>query len=216
MREDLTVLLTGADALTYRRCLRDIYEAVAAKQVLSRGAVDNLANTAFATILRKGMSLPKQSPEFQSFCGNEIRNLRKALEREPATWEVIGHACGIDKDGLPTKFGKVTFVVGTTSVLDGIPEPTITRVATREHFAGRVLSRVLVQAIDVDAARAAATVILQQTNDCLNFFAAVASISGQAYLPGERATGHGFNVNIDSNNNVVHGSFLYGPIQPLP
>src|ERR1051325_5559691 len=90
MREDLTVLLTGADALTYRRCLRDIYEAVAAKQILSRGAVDNLANTAFATIMRKGMTVPKESPEFQSFCDNEIRNLRKALEREPATWEVIG------------------------------------------------------------------------------------------------------------------------------
>lgn len=114
------------------------------------------------------------------------------------------------------KFGKVTFVVGNPSVLNSIPEATITRAATREQFAENVLSRVQVQAIDVDAARAAATVVLQQTNDCLNFFAAAASISGQAYLLGERATGHGFNVNIDSNNNVVHGSFLYGPLQPLP
>src|SRR5438445_6496168 len=58
-REDLTVLLTGADALTYRSCLRNINQAVAVKQILSPGAVHNLANTTFAHILRKGMNVPR-------------------------------------------------------------------------------------------------------------------------------------------------------------
>lgn len=215
-REDLTVLLTGADALTYRRCLRDINEAVATKQILSRGAVHNLANMTFAHILRKRMSVPTESPEFQAFCDNELKELKKALERKSETWEIINRACGIDQAGLPIKFGKVTFVLATPDVLNSIPEATITRSATREYFTGNVLSRIHVQAVDVDAARAAATRVLQQTFDCLNFFAAIASVSGQAYLLGEKATGHGFNISIDSNSNVVHGSFLYGPFQPLP
>jgi hypothetical protein len=73
-----------------------------------------------------------------------------------------------------------------------------------------------VQAVDFDAARAAATRILQQAIDCLNFFAATASVSGQGYLLGEKATGHGLSIGLDSNDKVTHHSFLYGPFQPLP
>ena len=215
-REDLTVLLTGADARAYRVCLRDLYGAVAKKQTLSRGAVHNLANTTCAHILRKGMTIPRDSPDFQSFCDNELKGLRRALERKPDTWEVISRACGIDQAGLPMKVGKVTFVLGTPDVLSSIPEATITKPDTREHFAGNVLSRIHVQAVDVDAARATSTRIIQQTIDCLNFFAAMAGVPGQAYVLGEKETGHGLSVSIESNNQVTHQSFLYGPLQALP
>lgn len=219
-REDLTVLLAGADALTYRRYLRDINQAVAVKQILSRGAVHNLANTTFAHILRKGMNVPRGSSEFQTFCDNELKELKKALEQKPETWEILNHACGIDKVGLPVTFGKVSFVLATPDVLNSIPEATITRSATREAFADKVLSRVHVQAVDVDAARTAATRVIQQTFDCLNFFASIRSLSGQAYLVGEKATGHGYSISISSNNvlhgSFLYGSFLYGPFQSLP
>jgi hypothetical protein len=213
-RQDLTVLLTGNDAETYRGCLRDLYDSVAEKQILSRDAVQSVANDTCANIFTKGMTLSRDSLEFQAFCDNEIKELRKALERKPETWEVISRVCGIEQVGLPVKFGKVTFVFATPDVLDSIPEATITRPATK-HLGDNVLSRVNVQAVDVDAARAAATRVLQQTIDCLNFFAAIASVSGQAYLLGEKSTGHGFSISI-SNNNVSHHSFLYGPFQPLP
>lgn len=214
-REDLTVLLTGADARAYLGCLRDLYASVAKKQALSRGAVHNLANTTCAHILRKGMTVPRDNPDFQSFCDDEVKELRKALERKPDVWEVISRVCGIDQADLPLKIGKVVFVLATPTVLDSIPEATITKLATQEYFAGNVLSRVHVQAVDVDAARATSTRILQQTIDCLNFFAAVAAVPGQAYMVGEKESGNGLSISI-ANNQVTHQSFLYGPLQPLP
>jgi hypothetical protein len=216
MREDLTVLLTGTDAITYQRCLRDLYAAVAAKQILSRGTVHNLANTILAHILRKGMTVPRESPEFQAFCIKEVEELRRTLERKPEIWEVIGRICGIDPASLPMKVGRVTFVLATPNLLNSIPEATITKASTKEHFAGNVLSRVHVQAVDVDAARATSTRVLQKTIDCLNFFAAITGVSGQAYAVGEKATGHGLSVSIGSQNEVTHQSFLYGPLQALP
>jgi len=214
--EDLTVLLSGADAVSYQGCLHDLYAAVAPKEMLSRGTVENLANAAFGRIARKGLRSAKETSEFQSVCDHELKKLREALERKPSTWEVIQRACGIDQVGLPLKVGKVDFVLATPDVLDSIPEAQFTKGVTRERFAGKVLCRISVPAVDIDAARATATRILQQTMDCLNFFAAAAGVPGQAYVLGEKERGLGASVSLGPDNHVVHQSFLYGPVQPLP
>ena len=215
MREDLTVLLTGTDALTYRRCLRDLFDAVAEKQILSRSEVVNVANDTCANIFRKGMSISRENPEFQSFCDSELKKLRKALERQPVSWEIINRACGIDPAALPMKVGKMTFVSATDGELQNIPDDSINKPITKECFSGNVLGRVNVQAVDVDAARMNATRIHQQTIDCLNFFASIAGVSGQAYLLGEKEKGHGLRISI-AKENTSHQSFLYGPLQLVP
>lgn len=216
MRGDLTVLLTGTDALTYRRCLQDLYDSVEEKQILSRGEVQSLANTTCAHIFRKGMELSKDDPEFQSFCDSEIKELRKALEQKPVCWEIISRACGIDHAALPMKVGKMTFVSATDDELKSIPDDSINKPITKECFSGNVLGRVHVQAVDVDAARMNATRVHQQTIDCLNFFASVAGVLGQAYLLGEKEKGHGLRVSLGPNDYTSHQSFLYGPLQLVP
>jgi hypothetical protein len=215
-REDLTVSLTGADGQKYQRCLSDLYEAVAPKEMLSRGAVENLANTAFAHILRKGMNVPREGVDFQTFCDCQLKELRKALERKPNIWEVISRVCGVDLGGLPLKIGKVDFVLATPDVLDKLPEAILTKNLTKEHFAGKALARISVPAVDNDAARAAANKVLQQTIDILNFFAGAAGVSGQAYVLGERERGAGLSVILGVDEQITHHSFLYGPVQPLP
>lgn len=216
MRGDLTVLLTGTDALTYRRCLQDLYDSVEEKKILSRSEVQSLANTTCAHIFRKGMELSKDDAEFQSFCDSEIKELRKALEQKPVSWEIISRACGIDHAALPMKVGKMTFVSATDDELKSIPDDSINKPITKECFSGNVLGRVHVQAVDVDAARMNATKVHQQTIDCLNFFASVAGVLGQAYLLGEKEKGHGLRVSLGPNDYTSHQSFLYGPLQLVP
>jgi hypothetical protein len=215
MRDDLTVVLTGTDALTYRRCLRDLFDAVAEKQILSRNEVVNVANGTCANIFRKGMFISRESPEFHFFCDNELKELRKALERQPVSWEIINRACGIDHAALPVKIGKMTFVSATPDELKSIPEASIEKSITTECFAGNVLGRLHVQAVDIDAARMNATMIHQQTIDCLNFFASVAGILGQAYFLGEKEKGHGLTISI-AKEHTSHQSFVYGPLQLVP
>lgn len=214
-REDLSVLLSGADAQSYVRCLRDLYTAVAPREMFSRSTVDHLANTAFSRIIRESRSLPKGSPEFQTLCQKEVKQLKSALEAEPHTWEVISRACGLDPTGLPITVGKVTFVLATPEVLDNLPEASFTKPATREHFAGSVVARIFVPAGDSDSATANATRILQETLDCINFFAATTGASSQGYIPGERETGSGLTI-LSGGGRFVHHAFLYGPAQLLP
>ncbi len=162
------------------------------------------------------MELSKDDPEFQSFCDTEIKELRKALERKPVSWEIINRACGIDHAALPMKVGKMTFVSATADELKNIPDDSIDKPITKECFSGNVLGRVHVEAVDVDAARMNATRIHQQTIDCLNFFASIAGVVGQAYLLGDKEKGHGLRVSIGPNEQISHQSFLYGPLQLVP
>ncbi len=74
------MLLSGADAQSYRRCLRDLYDAAASKQMVSRGTADNLANATFARIAKRRITTSNDSPEDQSFCNQELKELKKALE----------------------------------------------------------------------------------------------------------------------------------------
>lgn len=184
-REDLTVTVSGADARSYRRCLEDLYSAVASKKTISRHAVEDSANTTFVHIARVRI-LPHNDAELQSACDEQIKQLRTSLDAKPHKWEVIQRICGIDQHGLPLKIGKITITLATESVLDGIQETEITKGQTKEYFSGHTLALIPVFAVDKDAALAAATKSLQEAIDCLNFFGDGKQAGSQAYILGKR------------------------------
>jgi hypothetical protein len=214
-RGDLSVLLTGSDHDDFIGALSDLYLAVAEKETLSRGSVENLAIDAAAKVFR--FRLENQDADFGEVAEEAVRGLKGALLTKPSLWEIVHIIGGISAEGLPIQIGKIKF-------LHAGPEPiaefygTRPDSLTRSLIENRILARVPVTAIDADAADALAVKLLRRTLDCINFFGNPKRTGARAYIIGEQSAGLTAALRLcesDPKKSSYLG-FRYGPLSEVP
>jgi hypothetical protein len=218
-RGELTVIFAGADRDEFAACLNDIYAAVAPKELMSRGAAENLAIDAAAKIFE--VHDKKGTPEFDLVVETAIRELKSALQTKARSWEVIHIVGGVSKEALPVGIGNIQFVLGDNGTLCNLHPHMMDRPIrriTEDVLRNNVLARIPVFAVDADAADAAAIKMLRRTLDCINFFGDRKRTGTRTYLVGEQSSGLAASVRIPEGNfrHAHYSGFHYGPGIPLP
>lgn len=201
------LLLWGEEARDYRDCVRAVYGLVRRPEEQSLRNVQARVQKAILMAL----DIKKQSPlDYAARKAEAIESVRALVSEKPTEWEFFhGGVGGVKASGLPCTFGRFEFLLANEAVVAGwmatigpvcesAPAPAEDNQRMRQHmeseisrtFAGQVVARVKVKAVDRAAAEELADRELRLTLDAINFYADVLHARGlgvRAYATGEAA-----------------------------
>jgi hypothetical protein len=178
---DAPVFIHGEDSESFHESVQGVFDAVSAKDVISRDSVERLVGDLVVSAARAKHENPS---DFNTRLDEQIRILKTALQSEPSRWEFYIPVIWLAPSELPFRMGRVDFYQtddsGTQEYWRRVSElnPAYAGMRAEEalsidfaaEFGNKTVARVQVCAVDATAAQSLAVKAVRQTLDCLNFF----------------------------------------------
>lgn len=228
--EDEGMLILNLDETNrYLKCLKMLVEAIDESKISRRAIETGLQKSILATL---DIQEKRKKVSFEDRLKKAIEDLKTYLTSSPESFKVFYPVKNLDINGLPIQIGDVQFLVYEEEIVERqfeIYEEMQTGYGPKADDKATILlykkfqpvgvpfAMVEVEAVEAEAARAAAVNKLSQTIDILNFFTDLGpSTIGYMFLPGEGERINAKYVVFGTQNfKSSFGSSVVGPFAPF-